>query len=166
MTLSRDDFARIATECFRQGGEARPIHYDAARHRLVVGDATSPWSFVKLSAAQSESEAAPPGERERVLARRFWSSIRRPHAPVRDAVLSNVLPRVRDLAWFSAVRRQVELELGGDQGAIEEALLPHQVINDELAVHLVFELPTSVMELGGDRLKAWGIAFDELYTKA
>jgi len=166
MTLSRDAFATIATDFFRQGGEARPIHHDAGRHRLVLGEGQGPWSFVKLADAQKEYEGAPPGERERVLARRFWSSLRSELNASREALFARVLPRVRDLAWFSAVRRQVELELGGDQAAIEESLLPHRELNEELAVHLVYELPTSVMELSSDRLRAWDITFDELYAKA
>ncbi len=166
MSLSREEFAHIALEYFRECGEARPLTWDSARHRLVVGGPGDPVSYATLSWAQAEYEEAPPGEQSRVLARRFWSSVRRAQAPRRELMLAQVFPRVRDLAWFSAVRRQMELELGGDEDAIAAVTLPHRALNDELAVHLVFELPTSVMELGADRLAAWGVAFDELYARA
>jgi hypothetical protein len=111
MTMSRDDFARLASDYLREQGESRPVRYDDARDRLVVGDGD--WiSFIGLHHALSEYDAASPAEKPRVLARRFWSSIRR-DGPVSEVdVIRSVLPRVRDRAWFSAVRRQAELELG------------------------------------------------------
>ena len=80
--------------------------------------------------------------------------------------MRSVVPRLRDRAWFSAVRRQAELELGADEGAIEEVMLPHRAVNSEMSVHLAFELPTSLMELGPDRLRAWKTTFDDLLEVA
>ncbi len=166
MTTSSPDFAHSASEYLRAQGEARPIRYDAERHRLVVG-AEGDWvSFVSLGHAQREYEAMTVPEQARVLARRFWSSVRRPHPPLPAETVRFVVPRLRDRAWFSAVRRQAELELGADEGAIEDAILPHHVVNDELAVHLAFDLPTSVMELASDRIAAFGLSFDELFAVA
>ena len=165
MTTSRDDFARLASDYLRIQGEARPVRYDAERDRLVVGEGD--WiSFIALHHALSEYDAAPPAEKPRVLARRFWSAIRRAGAVDAVDVIRSVLPRVRDRAWFSAVRRQAELELGADEEAIDEVTLPHRVLNGELAAHLAFDLPTSVMEFGPDRLEAFGLEFDELFERA
>jgi hypothetical protein len=165
MTMSRDDFARLASDYLREQGESRPVRYDDARDRLVVGDGD--WiSFIGLHHALSEYDAASPAEKPRVLARRFWSSIRR-DGPVSEVdVIRSVLPRVRDRAWFSAVRRQAELELGADEEAIDEVVLPHRVLNAELAAHLAFDLPTSVMEFGPDRLEAFGLEFEALFDRA
>ena len=166
MSQHEPDFAHAAVEYLKSQGEQRPIAIDASRDRLVVGVAPQPVSFVFLGHARREAEQAPPGERERVLARRFWSSIASAGTPDPRRVLKGVVPRLRDRAWFSAVRRQAELELGADESAIDEVMLPHRVLNDELAVHLAYELPTSVMEIGPDRLEAWGVSFEAAYWQA
>lgn len=166
MSTSWDDFARICADVLRARGEVRSIHFDEKRDRLVVGDAPGPVSFIHLLHARPEWEAAPLGARPRVLHRRFWSSIQNETAANQENVLKGVLPRVRDRAWFSAVRRQAELELGADEEAIDDAMLPFSPINDELAAHLAYELPSSVTEIGPDRLKAWGLSFEELFERA
>lgn len=166
MSAPWDEFANVCANVLKARGEVRPIALDQARDRLVVGEAPGPVSFIHLVHARTEWEAAPLGGRPRVLHRRFWSSIQTPSTATQEQVLRGVLPRVRDRAWFSAVRRQAELELGADESAIDEAMLPFQAINDELAAHLAYELPSSVTEIGPDRLKAWGLTFEQLYERA
>ncbi len=164
--MTSEEFARIAADFLRAQGERRPIAVDPSRHRLVVGVPPEPVNFLFLGHAHVEYEAAPVGERERVLSRRFWSSITRAPETRSAAIERSVLPRVRDAAWFSAVRRQAELDLGADEDAIDGAMLPHQPLNELLAVHLAFELATSVTEVGVDRLEAWEREFEPLYQRA
>ena len=167
MAATWDEFATVCTDLLRAKGEVRPITADARRDRLVVGSGDGPISFIHLLHARPEWDAAPMGARNRVLHRRFWSSIRQDEsAPRSDLVMGSVLPRIRDRAWFSAVRRQAELELGADESAIEEVMLPHVTLNDELAAHLAYELPSSVTEVGTDRLQAWGQTFEVLMERA
>ncbi|MFO0597966.1 MAG: hypothetical protein U0228_21875 [Myxococcaceae bacterium] len=149
----------------RAKGEVRQITPDPVRNRLVVGSGEGPVSFIHLLHARPEWDRAPVGSRHRVLHRRFWSSIRGNGAGA-ELVLGSVLPRIRDRAWFSAVRRQAELELGADESAIDEVMLPHVTINDELAAHLAYELPSSVTEIGADRIAAWGHTFEALMERA
>lgn len=160
------DFAQVAVAYVKAQGERRPVTVDAARDRLVLGEAPGPVSFVYLGHARREFAEAPAGEQDRVLARRFWSSVHTDAEPDPKRVLRGILPRLRDRAWFSAVRRQAELELGADEGAIDEVMLPHRVLNDELAAHLAWELPTSMMEIGPDRLDAWGVSFEAAWSQA
>ncbi len=164
--MTSEDFARIAADFVRAQGERRPVAIDLVHQRLVVGTSPEPISFLSLGHAHAEYEAAPAGERERVLSRRFWSSISRAEEARATAIERAVLPRVRDAAWFSAVRRQAELDLGADETAIDEVMLPHLRLNDVLAVHLAFELATSVTEIGNDRLEAWERTFESLYDRA
>ena len=145
-------------------GERRTISFDARRNQLVVGSPPDPVSFIYLGHAEAESQQLRPADRLRALSRRLWANVRK-NVTGRE-IDSFILPRLRDRAWFSAVRRQAELELGADPEAIEEVMLPHQVLNDEFAVHLAFELPTSVTEIGHDRLDAWGRPFEALLPKA
>lgn len=166
MSESLADFAKRVVEFFAAQGEVRPVAFDSAQGRLLVGSAPGPISFVSLGHAYDEYCEASGGERQSVLLRRFWSSIEARHVPHGERFSRHVLPRVRDRAWFSAVRRQAELELGGDTGAVDEVMLPFKELNDELGVHLAYELPTSVMELGPDRLVAWGKGFDEVLVCA
>lgn len=166
MTVTWDEFARVCADVLRARGEARPIVFDEKHQRLVVGDGEKGMSFISLVHARSEWDAAPPGGRPRVLHRRFWSSVRGDASTTREQVLRGVLPRLRDRAWFSAVRRQAELELGADEAAIDEVTLPNRVVNDELAAHLAYDLPSSVTEIGPDRLEAWELSFDALFDRA
>jgi hypothetical protein len=166
MTASWHEFATVCADVLRARGEVRPITLDEARNRLVVGAAPGPVNFIHLVHAGPEWDAAPAGARNRVLHRRFWSAVQNEPVPSRDQVLRGLLPRVRDRAWFSAVRRQAELELGADESAIDEVMLPHEALNDDLAAHLAFDLPSSVTEIGPDRLEAWGLTFHELYGRA
>ncbi len=166
MTVTWDEFARVCAEVLRARGESRPIAFDEKHHRLVVGDGEQGMSFISLVHARNEWDDAAPGTRSRVLHRRFWSSVRGAPGTTRDQVLRGVLPRVRDRAWFSAVRRQAELELGADEAAIDEVTLPNRALNDELAAHLAYDLPSSVTEIGPDRLDAWELSFDELFERA
>ncbi|MCA3011508.1 MAG: hypothetical protein INH41_03820 [Myxococcaceae bacterium] len=165
MPTSREDFARLASEYLRVQGEHRPVRYDAPRDRLVVGEGDF-ISFIGLQHGLAEYDAVPHAEKPRVLARRLWSSIRRDSPLDEVNVIRSIVPRLRDRAWFSAIRRQAELELGADEEAINEVMLPHRVLNAELAAHLAFDLPTSVMEFGPDRLEAFGLDFDELFDRA
>jgi hypothetical protein len=164
--MTPEDFARTTADFLRAQGEQRAIVVDGARNRLVVGVPPEHVSFLALGHAHEEFLQTPPGARERVLSRRFWSAVQRPQASVAETVGRAVLPRLRDRAWFSAVRRQAELDLGADESAIDEVMLPHAALNDELAVHLAFELATSVTEIGADRFEAWGLTFEGLLERA
>lgn len=166
MSASWDEFANVCADVLRARGEVRPIKLDEPRDRLVVGEAPGPVSFIHLLHARPEWEAAAGGARPRVLHRRFWSVVRSDGVTTKEHMLRGVLPRVRDRAWFSAVRRQAELELGADESAIDEVMLPFRAINDELAVHFVYELPSSVSELSPDRLEAWGVTVEQLFQEA
>lgn len=166
MATSWSEFANLCADVLRARGEVRPITLDEPRNRLVVGPPEGPMSFIHLVHARPEWEESPVGVRNRVLHRRFWSSVHNEPVPTREQVLRGLLPRVRDRAWFSAVRRQAELELGADEAAIDEVMLPHENLNDDLAVHLAFDLPSSVTELGPDRLEAWGMTFSQLAERA
>ncbi len=166
MSVSRDEFARLVEEQLRSYGEARPVTHDAPRDRLVVGEPPGPMHFVSLGNAYQDYLSAPEGLRRRVLSGRVWSVPPRPSSFEQERLFRHVLPRVRDRAWFSALRRQAELELGADEKAIEELMLPFKELNSQLAAHLAFELPTSVMEIGRERLTSWSADFEKLYRRA
>ncbi len=167
MTIDRAEFARKAIDFLTRAGEQRSIAYDEARFRLVVGNGTEPTSFAFLGHAYKEATEQGPSELEqlRVIQRRLWSTTQTAALDGKPT-LSRVVPRLKDRAWFSAMRRQAELELGADEEAIAEVILPSRALNPELSVHLAYELPTSVMEIGSDRLESWSLSFDELLELA
>jgi hypothetical protein len=169
MELTVEEFAKTSAQFLVSQGECRPVAIDLAHQRLVVGDPLSSVSFISLGHALKESLDVSALERERVMHRRFWSSIQKPPESSLESIFKSVLPRVRDRAWFAAVRRQLELEVGTDEaddGLLDEFILPHEVVNAELSVHLAFELPTSVSEIGSDRIDAWDTSFASLYEHA
>jgi hypothetical protein len=167
MIQSREKFAESAAEYLRGQGETRPIAIDATHERLVVGEPPGQLSFISLAGAYAEHVASPEADAVRVFQKRFWATIQRASVTKKEDLLRSVLPRIRDRAWFAAVRRQAILELGAPSSeALEELVLPHQVLNDDLGVHLAIELSTSVVELNSDRLKAWEMTLDETMTRA
>jgi hypothetical protein len=168
MRVSREEFAQAVTEQLRALGETRSIRFDEGRERLVVGAGDELTHFVFLQHGYRECSVAPQGLAGRSVLARIWAiPLGAPDAgQSRGRLLSRVVPRIRDRAWFSAIRRQAELELGSDETSIEELMLPFQPLNQELAMHLATELPTSLSEISNDRLDAWGLTFEELYEHA
>jgi hypothetical protein len=164
---SRHDFATRAMDYLSQAGELRPMAFDESRFRLVIGDGNAPTSFAYLGHAFREAAEHPEKTHEtlRVLKRRLWSTAQSGPSTGKPA-FGSVVPRLKDRAWFSAMRRQAELELGDDEETINEFMLPARVVNAELSAHLAYELPTSVMEIGADRLEAWQRSFDDLFSTA
>ena len=152
MTVSFDEFAQRAMAFLRSQGETRRLALDEKRGFLIVGESPGVVSFAYLKHAHQEVNVALPSEYDKVFHRRLWTVISPQVRPSKEILFRSVMPRLRDRAWFSAVRRQAELELGADEPAIEEVMLPHRAVNSELSVHLAYELPTSLMELGPERL--------------
>jgi len=162
MTVRFEEFVQRAMAFLRSQGETRKLVIDQKQAFLIVGESPGVVSFAYLKYAYQEVCAALPSEYEKVFHRRLWTVISPQSRPSKEVLFRSVMPRLRDRAWFSAVRRQAELELGADETAIEEVMLPHRAVNSELSVHLAYELPTSLMELGTDRFRALGANFDEL----
>jgi hypothetical protein len=94
--MKAEEFARTTAEFLRAQGETRPIVVDEARNRLVIGVPPQPVSFLSLKHAHAEFLETPEGGRERVLSRRFWSTVQRATTSMVDSVSRAVLPRLRD----------------------------------------------------------------------
>lgn len=166
MSTSREAFAQQVMDFLKQEGEQRAMTVHEGTFTLIAGDGQDGTSFAYLGHLYKEYVEANGENAPRLFKRRLWSMVRRAGELDRERVLSAVLPRCRDRAWFSAVRRQAELELGGDEPVIDTLMLPHAELNDELAVHLAYELPTSVTELGNETLQSWGVPFELLLKRA
>lgn len=163
---SRAEFAQIVIDFLKAEGETRPMQLNEATFHLVCGAPTEVMSFAYLGHAYSEFCEANGENAARILRRRLWSMVRTEGPPNAETLSRCVVPRIRDLAWFAAVRRQAQIELGLEGEALEQLLLPYQPINEEMGVHLAFELPTSVTEITHETLKSWGSSFEVLYPKA
>lgn len=168
MDVSQEQFADEVIGQLRAMGESRPMRFDGTRGRLLVGDGRAITHFLSVPALYEAQLELPRAQSERALAARIWAvPMERPsEAQARTRLLKSVVPRIRDLAWFSAIRRQAELELGADETLIDELMLPYRRLNEELGLHLAVELPTSIAEIGNDRLAVWEVEFDELFERA
>lgn len=162
MTVTSQQVAERAINVLKARGEGRAIHFDASKNRLIIGDPGSWVNFAFLGHAEEEMQDAPESEKDLILTRRFWSIVRRKSDATKQELLQSLLPRIRDRAFFSALQRQAELELGADEALINQVILPHVPLNAALASHLAFELPTSMMEVGADRLQQWSVTIDQL----
>ncbi len=160
------EFADTAADYLRKQGELRPIAIDLGAAQLIVGSGAGPVSFVALTAAWNECRDARGLMRERVLARRFWSSIQADAEHGEKPYLRSILPKVRDLGWYSSYRRHVELELG--IGAIQEpnTHIPSVQLADALSVHLAIPLPTYLLDVTEAFIEESGLSFASLLERA
>jgi hypothetical protein len=153
---TQDEFARLVTDCIREAGETGDIVYDPERFCLSPGDKDGTVLF--LGNAYKEYCSAPEPRRPQVLQRyvRSWfiGAITLPEAF--DDVHPDLLPIVRRRSYFDLARANMG----------QNAVLPHQVLGEHLAVGLAYDLPQAMRSISQDDLDAWGVTFYEALEAA
>jgi len=156
----RDDFARIAIRTLQQLGEHKPISYDPADFKLIIGEGPGLQFF--LDNVYKDYLDAPRRRRREVIgnyARCFAPGSAEPPASLEDA-LPDILPAVRSRAYFELSDLRFTLAGG------ERLTLPYQQIGSDLAVGLCYDQPDALSYLNRSSLENWHISFAELLTKA
>lgn len=165
MTLqpTRDAFAQLAIEVLQQHGESRSIDYDSEKFCLKVGDGER-CNFVNLGNAYDEYCGVPPEHRTPLL--KHWFGRQLGEKPKLE--LSNVLPRIRDRAYYGLL----DLRVGGMLAqaapgkAVEPPSMPHRPFGEYFALSLVIDLPTAVVDITQKDLEELGLDFDAVYARA
>lgn len=157
-------FATFAEEVKRflaAEGESRPVFYDPAKERISVGDGHGLTHFVSLPTLKARYDAIEePKARVRVLERDLiamrWSK------PTLDVLAKRLYPRLRPTAALQSLelKRKVIEHVSGSPAA--DLSVAHRAFNSVLSVQLVFQLSEEAVDVGVDRLAAWGRSFDEL----
>ena len=142
----------------RRAGDTGPLEIDEDQFRIVRGSQI----FFNLHNAYAEWQSAPRLRRNAVL-RFFAASLLAPSEPPEsvDEARPNLLPRVRELEWYEVMKLQfADANDGRGPAVVYEAL------NEELALEIVYDLPTAVMSVAPERLEAWGLSLEEAIRTA
>ncbi|MFT3840819.1 MAG: hypothetical protein QM723_27770 [Myxococcaceae bacterium] len=156
--------AEAAMDHLRARGHTGGITFDPVRFRLVIEGAKGMTHFFALKHIFSEYTDAEQTERPRVLQKHLWTLLDAGSAPV-DEVLKQVLPRLREPLYFEVLDRQLRAQTDEDEDR-EGMAVPFKTLNESLCAHLLFDLPTSVVDVNAGRLKAWGLSFDDALGRA
>jgi hypothetical protein len=142
----------------RRAGDTGPLEFDEDHFRLVRGEG----NFLNLHNAYAEWERAPRLRRKAVL-RYFATSMLEPTTPPDsiDEARPNLLLRVRDREWYETMQLEFAEARDGRGPA-----LTYQRLNDDLAVEIVYDWPTSVSSVAPEQLDDWGISVEEAVRTA
>ncbi len=159
------EFATKVVRFLEAEGETRAVAYDAGRDELAVGDGQALTHFIGLGRLKARHDAIAEASAQARVFERDLIALRRMPTSF-DAAARRLYPRLRPRATLATLelRRQVLSAMG--QGDGDDISVPHQEVNSALAVHLVFQLSEEAVDVGQDRLKAWGRSFDELLEVA
>lgn len=160
----KDDLADAAMDHLRARGHTGQMSFDPVRFRLVIEGAKGMTHFFALKHIFSEYTEAEHTERARVLQKHLWTLLDAGSAPV-DEVMKQVLPRLREPLYFEVLDRQLRAQTDEDEDR-EGMAVPFKALNESLCAHLLFDLPTSVVDVNAGRLKAWGLSFDDALGRA
>ncbi|MHB8872931.1 MAG: DUF1444 domain-containing protein, partial [Myxococcaceae bacterium] len=143
---------------------SQPVEYDARRFQLLVGPPGQVSNFLFLGNAYEEYCNVPKANRPVILQRYFAQRL--PGPPSKDVALRNLLPRVRDRAYYTLLNLRLQAQVGPQPAEMHPVVIPHRPLAHHFAVSLIFDLPTSVMDLAEERFTEWGLGFDEAYATA
>lgn len=163
--MSFDGFAEEVKRFLASEGETRPVSYDAAKARVTVGDGRGLTHFVSLRSLKARYDAIEePKARVRVLERDLiamrWTK------PTLQTLARRLYPRLRPRAALASLelKRKVLEHVANEPAA--DLSVAHRDFNALFAVQLVFQLSEEAVDVGSDRLQAWGRSFDELLKLA
>ena len=156
----KDRFARMALDAIRKAGEGRPVRYHPDHFRLTAeGEGALQ---LNLANAYREYCAAPRAKRQVIFRNlvRTWFSHRREAPQAFEDVRHDLLPGVRNRAYYEIAR----LTVGRQAGAKFD--WPYRVLAGSLGAGLVYDQPESMMQVQQHSLDDWGATFDEAFAVA
>jgi hypothetical protein len=159
MALTQDGFARKLMKKLRVGGAEGDLEYDPESFAFRWG----PGRITNLANFYIEYQRAGFFTRGAVL-----RHIVRAILSVEDATIPNdfeqaapnVLPRVRDLAYFDIAELHFRIQ------GIDQHHPVYRTFAGELAFELVFDSELNMAAIGADQLARWGKDFEEVYRVA
>jgi len=154
---SRRKFADLMIEAIRKTGVSAPIEFIEKDFKLLIGKD----HHCFLNNIYAEYCAAPKANRSAALDQFAKSAIPLEVPDRFEDALPDIVPRIRERIFYSTLRMQCEL-----QGHSLMEVPPHTVIGEHFALGLGYDGPNSIVTIDRDNLKKWGIAFEELVTRA
>jgi hypothetical protein len=161
--MSFGAFAEEVKRFLAEEGEKRPVTFDEKKGRMSVGDGKGLTHFVSLTTLKARYDAIEePKARVRVLERDLiamrWTK------PTLEVLARRLFPRLRPTAALQTLelKRKVLEHVNGQ--AAPDLSVASRPFNSRFSVQLVFQLSEEAVDVGSDRLDAWGRSFDELLT--
>lgn len=157
---SRDDFAGMLKRDIEKAGEKDPIHYDDEKfllHAKGEGEHT-----MYLTNAYKEYCVAPKAHRS-VLVRNLvqtWFTHRKEMPEDFESAQHDLLPAIRDRMLFEGAALKMKSE-----GATKFHW-PYRELAKVLGIGLVYDLPSSMMQLQQHHLDDWKTTFEAAYEVA
>ena len=153
---SKDKFARMVMDGIRHAGATESIIYDPVEFRLLVAGENGTRHL--LSNAYYEYCTVPKQVRPDILQKyiRHWFLTQiKPPEDFED-IKHDLMPIVRAHSYFELTRQKILLE-----GGNKVPNYAYQLLDDYLAVGLVYDLPESMRSISQDDIDQWGITFYE-----
>lgn len=157
---SKDQFARMLQDAIQKAGEKDPIRYDAEAfclHAKGEGENT-----LHLTNAYHEYCGAAKSQRQTVV-RNFvqtWFSSRKEMPDDFESARPDLRPGVRNRMLFE--HTAMTLKAAGKSGMN----WPYQVLGEFLGVGLIYDLPSTMMQLQQHHLDQWQTDFDTAFEVA
>lgn len=159
------DFAQTVEQFLRAEGEQRPVMFDEAKQRLSVGDGQGLTHFVSLRNLKHRYDAIEePKARVRVLERDLiamrWTK------PTLEILARRLFPRLRPRAALASLELKRKVLENVNGGSAADLSVASRDFNKAFSVQMVFQLSEEAVDVGADRLGAWGRTFEELLALA
>lgn len=142
-------FARLFEQRARAQGFDKPMAYDPAAFRMVIGDGGN---LFNLTNAFHDYCAAPRALRETVLLRYLAGLDMPPLASTFAEAKAHLMPAVRSRAYFEFLRLSKLIEDGGERGAG-----PALALGDDAIILLAYDTEHALSVLDQSHLDDWGV---------
>jgi hypothetical protein len=149
-----DDFAKLVMTEAKKAGIAESLEYDPKRFVLIRGDQRT--YLVNLFNDYSQANAE---HKKRILGNALALLREKKEDVSFEEAKSKVVAAVREQALFSFTALWWELEGGGKT----EPKVASEPISAWFARCLVLDFPEYVTMVSPEKLKTWGVSFDELF---
>ena len=155
-------FARLMIDAIRRHGDDRAVEFNESNFELILDDGEQPSHFF-LGNAHREYCDAPRSDKRKILdayARTVTSTSESDLPTSFDQARPNLLPRVRQMAYYSVLRLSFADQADG------QLVPPYETLNDEFAVEVVYDMPDAIRSLNQSDLDDWGVTLSDALTAA
>lgn len=157
---SKDAFARMVKKAIEKAGEKAPIHYDSQRFLLhAKGEGENTLNLTNL---YNEYCVVPKAQRAKLVHNfvHTWFSSRKGMPDDFESAQHDLLPGIRSRMLFE--HTIMKMRIAGEK----KFNWPYRPLAEVLGIGLVYDLPTSMMQVQQHSLDEWKATFEEAYEVA